>query len=604
MSKFVTTLEVENLKGIEFEKFYFYDTLSYDAAGAWGRVLVTGENGASKTSLKDALIFALTGLDGSGSTSAPHLLRNGSESLKVTIGLEGGLMFHRSLTQKGNGSIRVCKPYDQTVTASDFRKMMGYNEDLAMCAIIPGHLMSQSEDARRKLIIKATGTLFRKNLVAEFVGVPESWVTSKFGDIDEALPTVSKVYVMRLDLRKKLLAHEVDVKALEQIISQVPVEPEPLTEEFKSEEKAILAESSQMASYQKDMAHYFEKKSAHAALTVEFDKFKARKDQLLKDLGSLFDVSPVAVDWGEYDRVKGQVRSVDKPRELQKLPEADTCFTCGQIIGIGHRRKMDEERCRAETAYQIELMDVDNHNRALQIILSRLHETNKRAEKLNEEALRTNAHNKLTRKWISEELAHLKPPTIPLEPEMPQALVRKYSDDDLKKRAVTIEKHYKRLGVYESHCAEKDEALKQIDQARKELEELRTELYRYETFEQALRDMPVIEYIGRLKKFGIDLEGVEITRDVAYFDLKFKGTPYTSLSTGERLRVDLALCKKFHELLDKNPECKLPKVIFLDNADLCDWALTKYLDGYQFFSAHVAPWEPLKVTQGRNVTTC
>lgn len=51
--------------------------------------------------------------------------------------------------------------------------------------------------------------------------------------------------------------------------------------------------------------------------------------------------------------------------------------------------------------------------------------------------------------------------------------------------------------------------------------------------------------------------------------------------------VDLAISKKFHEICALIEHCKLPRVIFMDNADLIDWSYESMDKDFQMFVAFV-----------------
>jgi len=565
----ITALKIEGFKNVEFGHYKFFE----EGKGPLGlpmphnRIAVSGRNGSGKTTILEAIIFALTGFDLSGRPKPVQLIKRGSESLKTTLWF-GSDIVTRTLTRKGNGTFRIDHA-SGSVTQTAFRSYLGCDEDSVLAAVVPGFFMRQSDERRKRLISKSFEAMSKKTLVSQVEGVDMEWAVRAYGDLVESFPTASRVQSNRLEFDRNILRPA--EKALEDVtvILSEAVEEPCLDPSLAEMEKEYAEEEIKVAQYQRSILTYGEMKSLRLGIQAQNERVENRREMLLKAISEVC-ISPVPdVDWSEYEILKTKVLDYPKKPDSCKIPSEGRCHACGNVVGIDHRKTLVEKQARDLEMYNAEADRIEAENKPILEKMERLHSKLSGENSLRAQTVKRNEVSEVKKKQWEAELQTLQLISMPPQPPAPESPQRRFSEEDLKRNSRAIQSYYKQLGSFESKMGARERASKAYPEASRIFSEAKAEHGRMEAFEYAVKALPNLDFHARKKAFELPLFESEISEGEE-FDILFKGIPYDSLSSGEKMRVDLAICFKFHEALRGKGAWRLPAAVFFDNADLSD----------------------------------
>ena len=117
-----------------------------------GMVILTGKNGAGKTSVLDAIQMAL----GGGDTIPPKPIREGASKGKVEMDL-GDVIVTRTFTENGGGSLKIDAKVDGTTRAAIKSPQTWLNERIGKLSFDPLAFMRQDSKAQGETLRKLTG---------------------------------------------------------------------------------------------------------------------------------------------------------------------------------------------------------------------------------------------------------------------------------------------------------------------------------------------------------------------------------------------------------------------------------------------------------------
>lgn len=154
----ITTLQVKNFKNLPDDVYTFGDNN-----------IIRGRNGSGKSSIAEAVIFALYGRTKTGSSSSSDLINNDQESCVVAIEFDTGTTlvreesrFYGSKVQL-NGTVIDQKDLDEHIP----------NHKIFMSTFLIGYFFSIDESDQRELILSLTEEIDLKELFLEVTRKPE-----------------------------------------------------------------------------------------------------------------------------------------------------------------------------------------------------------------------------------------------------------------------------------------------------------------------------------------------------------------------------------------------------------------------------------------------
>lgn len=154
----ITTLQVKNFKNLPDDVYTFGDTN-----------IIRGQNGSGKSSIAEAVVFALYGRTKTGSSSSSDLINNDQETCVVAIEFDTGTTlvreesrFYGSKVQL-NGTVIDQKDLDEHIP----------NHKIFMSTFLIGYFFSIDESDQRELILSLTEEIDLKELFLEVTRKPE-----------------------------------------------------------------------------------------------------------------------------------------------------------------------------------------------------------------------------------------------------------------------------------------------------------------------------------------------------------------------------------------------------------------------------------------------
>jgi hypothetical protein len=543
------------------------------------RILLRGENGAGKSTVREGLIFALTGRDSSGGQCPIHLIARGENSLRVVLKTKSWTI-KRTLTLKKNSSLTLEKDNvpEFKVNNAELLEFLGVSleglgaplpPDIYMSAVIPGFFMSQTSARRFSMLSMVLPQFDRAAYVASLSGYSEQDVLYMCNNFSKGIPNYQNYVPYRLEQQRLKATMEGRADEIVRNITQEVLEPEkpaaimllPIAEKYLQDinEYTTLYQNHHTLKGQRDYA------------VMENSLRMRRKEDLEKKISELSVYEPlVDIDESRHKALQKELLPLPKNPSTVHLPTADRCPTCAQIVGSSLREQVAAENERAKKDYEGRLQSVAAHNDKIYNAIREEQTIIKKATDHNNEVRENNRTNFALQEALTEQLNQAvllpvpeiaPPPTRPMQPAiLIQHNIGPYKKDIATLRG-TIDNYNKNLGAYEKTLRDREKGKDELVTLSKDLEEMGPKILQREKFEHALRTLAQEEVMAQreslqLKNYRIDFtEGFDVIHE--------SGTPYECLSSGETLALDIALCMKFHKFLsNKIGWC------FVDDADL------------------------------------
>lgn len=564
-----------------------------------------GANRAGKSSVREALCFAFTGRDSSGGTVPTHLIRKGEQKASVRVSTPE-FQIERTLSVKKDSVIKIYRAGAEIgtqLTQTKLLELLGVNEDIILSAMIPGYFMRLSSDKRLKIFSSMTPAIDRTKFIADMCGLNPAWILETLGDLTKKVPPVSTVSSKRLEIERGKAALKERISSytgLKTLNSEMPV----LSSEEKDLISAVETYKEGMKSYAERLKTYSREKLLRDNICAENNKKEITRNELLDRLLEINqEPVPDEVDWSSFHNLRNKV--IPLPTEPKMInPTAlsgNYCTACGQAVSISYKDKVIEEQEKTRKSYETELEEVKLFNREILKEAEIVHRQLTEKEKIRSGIISHNANCVKLSADIERQLLMCTPISVPEEPSAPSSPSGSLSKDDIWRAEDILTRHQANLGYFQKVQERLQESRVDMENAAKEIERADSNIKALELVERALKDLPQKE--ASLKQSLMVLEDLPwavISVEDGFCVSDSIGVPYECMSSGQALRVDVALSCKFYEFLlalNLNAGLRFYPIMFVDNTDLADWSaeivFPEFLKCVVF--AYVEPGSPLKV---------
>lgn len=550
------------IKTMHFKNFKCHGdlTLSFND----GRNELVGANGSGKSSTADGLAFAYFGVDRFGNRNPQHLIKMGEDKTEITIDT-GKVKIFRSLTRKGSVNLKkIVGELSTTMNQTQLAELLG-DQDVFMSAMFSGYFMSQTPAKRKSILAAVTPQVDPYEVVLAKTGEN---VRSRY-DLSKK-STLSTISSDRLEISRKIE----QLKGAISVISEDVVVPEkPVLEMGVQTRIDTLLDS------KRKWSDYIKAQEQHKVASASLEKLRAKKieaqsaideatssiETYQAQISSLFELKDYSSEIAELRK-----KIPEKPSKptLQKEVDFETCPTCGTKVS----RKMAEAVTAANkklmSDYEEQVVEWQKKSDEINASISKLSEQqrnevseyNKIADKNREAESRIREQEtRITRarEFLKTEEHAL--PEIPSRPDISQEEI----ESELLKLNAEVDDFKAKKAVYDNALKQMESQDAKASKMREQLPELEGHFSSLQKIEDVVKELPNI--IMEMNKNVLDINGLEVKFENGEIFIERGGIPYTALSTGQRMHVDILLAKKINSLMGRPVN-----ILFVDDADLMD----------------------------------
>lgn len=569
-------VKLTNFRGLDGR----YDFQNPEDGDASPRVQLRGQNGARKTTIREAIAFAFTGRDSLGTARPAHVITLGEEECEVEVMTRKGTIIKRALPRKGGGTLQMAMPGGplQSLSQTDFEAML-CPADVFLSVFVPGYLLGHLNKNRQAAVLSyILPPVDRRATLARILGVP----AEETMDLDfSRRPDLLKKDVMEernlLDFNVARLRGE-ENSILQQLDSRPP-EPMP------PPELALVGLQEQLqrewAQYESESVRYRNHLHDIRIKREENERIIRQRASAEAELARLREI-PLPARPEPFTLEKPE-----KPAEpfFQNEEERDRCPACGQAVGLKHREMVRAQNEKTLATYS-EAREAWNMRRKDWERLKAEHSAMVWAyEKQEKEIGAANEKVQARRAQLDWALrTRLVPHTIPEnEPLPPKKPAEEFSTERYLEMRRIVEGYHRALGAFESWQEIKRTGEARLRELSETIASMEAKIQRLRALGEALRVLPNYELMEQRAHLALP-DGYELRVEEGVELFNAHGCPYELLSRGERMHADFQVSLKVNALLRRKVA-----MIFLDDFDLADWSelLKEAPDTVQIFTAHV-----------------
>jgi chromosome segregation ATPase len=514
--------------------------------------ILTGKNGVGKSAIKDAILFLLFNRTADGSLAdSSKFISYGQPKCEVEATFDNGMIIRRERTEKSTRITHLDDSQsmeDSGITQRELESMVP-SFQIFNTVFNVGSFMMLDDKEKRDIILSFTNPVDRMAIYNQSGGKPE-WIERYKLNIEDCKAT----HKMLLHNRK-LISDDITSCLGQLSILSEPIEiPKATKEDVSSKISDLEVAVKEYAKYEKDKAVFIRDKRAAESQEAINQDAKKTIDELAKKI--------TAAKMPSRDVANGLQNEISnlqaKIRHYELLPKEALCPSCDQTIPDTHRHLVGEEITKAKTE--------------LGTLTSLLADE---MEKYNNAISAVTTDNELIQKMTREE-ARIRKVIHPKDiVEVPKPNTKLFEELREMQGAFVAEKQYieKLMADEVARQTRFDSITNKIGKAKSIIKDLDVLLPIFSpggitSVEMRVKVVPVNNVLSKyLRKSEIKLQellknGLD-TKEV--FDIRVDGREYKRLSTGERLKTDIAISEMLDELSGYQVGMK-----FVDNGESID----------------------------------
>lgn len=514
--------------------------------------LLIGKNGVGKSAIKDAILFLLFNRTADGSLAdSSKFIAYGSPKCEVEATFDNGMIIRRERTEKSTRITHLDNSQsmeDSGITQRELESMVP-SFQIFNAVFNVGSFMTLDDKEKRDLILSFTSPVDKMSIYLQAGGKKELIERYKL-NLDDCKST----HKMLLHNRK-LLSDDITLNLGQLSILAEPIAIPEATKKDVSNEILELEEAVKAYSkYEKDKAVFVrDQRAAESQDIINQDAEKTITELTAQITMAKVPSREVA------NGIQNEIKNLqDKIKHYELLPEEAVCPSCDQTIPDTHRHLVGEEIAKAKATIATLSASLADE-----------------MEKFNDDMLASEKDNELIRK-IEQEKAKIRKVVHPKEiTEVAKPNIKHFDELRAEQSAFISEKQYiEKIQADEVARETRFESVtKKIEKTRFVIKDLDILIPIFSpggitSIEMRVKIVPVNTVLNKyllrseiilqeLLKNGLD------TKEV--FNIKVDGQDYKKLSTGERLKVDIAISEMLDELSGYQVGMK-----FVDNGESID----------------------------------
>ena len=514
--------------------------------------LLIGKNGAGKSAIKDAIIFLLYNrtADGSLSDSSKFIAYN-QPKCEVEAEFDNGMIIRRERTEKTTRITHIDNSQsleDSTITQRELESMIP-SFQIFNCVFNVGSFMSLDDKEKRDIVLSFTKPVDKKAIYIQLGGKDE-WIERYKLNIDDCKFT----HKMLLH-NKKLLVDDVTMSLGKVSVLSQPIDiPEPEKEDVSDKIAELESSIKEFNKFEKDKAVYIRDKRAAENQEVLNEESKKKIETLKESI-----TGKVRPSQERRHSLQNEISRLEmKVIKYAKFPNEALCPSCEQVIPDTHRHLVSEEVEHAKEKIAKLKNEISEEIKKIDLL--------EKEYQSEQDTIRSIEVLESSIKEVSypKEIAVVSKPNVKLFDELKKQQTEYLAEQQYIKRLQSDE--IERQNSFQS-LMDKIEKSKAVI---KDIEvlipifshigmpsmEMKIKVVSVNTILQKYIPKSQIETLELLKN-GMD------TREV--FDIRINGKEYKKLSTGERLKTDIAISETLDELSGFQVGMK-----FVDNGECID----------------------------------
>jgi len=559
-------LQLEGFKTLTNHTLNFYPHKNF----------IKGANGIGKSSVADAFAFLYCGTDRFGNQNPQHLINKEMDKLKLVGSTDSLVEISRTLTNKGSSTLKITKNgVSNVLNQQKLSEMLG-TPNVFLSAIMPGYFMSLSTEKRKDVLKEILPDVDPYAIVLEKTGVN---ISGKY-DLSKK-KGLSEITQDRRTNEISLSRIEGQIESL--LSTTLPPEPqiEPSNYQTVDEQESLSAQWSTYTTnrdkYNTAVARLEQAKIAQSQIEL---KRKDWKNEL--SMISFMPVPNVNDVTTEISRLISTKEIVPQKPQLQdEFTGAEKCPTCGTEVSRKMKETIRAANEKAMATWEQEVVRIKSHNTEIDAKVSDLQKQQQLEETERRKVEKENSVRQARVDFLQTSLDSVVSSDIPVEyselPPLPSPPTVASNTAILVEAKRKIKEFDNAKAIYDHAKEQMKKADDKVTELKKEVVSLTTAIESLQKIEEVVKNLPntiLSIHQDAFKIEGIDLEFVE-----GEVRISWNGVPYTALSTGQRMRVDLKLSSKINSLMKKPVN-----IVFVDDADLMD----EYPEYHgQIFLAHV-----------------
>jgi len=554
----ITRIYVKNFRGITERTFNFKN----------GASAIQGPNEAGKTTIKEAIVFGLFGVDSYATKNPNHLIQDTATQTTVVIETDKAVFERRKKTGAPSDVKfnRLGHP-QVSMTQTELTAMLGMEVEEFLSMFNVGYFMRLPEDKQKVVLAKT----FQVDRASVFANMVPGYVLPKAVDLNNLKASITFCEKERRALNNSIQSLQGSLNTSREQLTRIEgMVGAQYTPEDEAKLNSLSACEELSAQYERDLTRYNHLTTEVTRKEEELKSIDAELKTLNLQLSAL-----VAVTMPDAEKLKEIENDNQKKADAilnKKLPkpqftalrvvDEDNCNRCGQRVIESVKARMKADADQALITFNNLEREVVTTNMALDDQLKSLSDelTKVRSQfssRVSEFNRYSDQKNLLTSKIEAnvKRMRAVQIPNLTGAPEKPQF------PDGWKE---TLQNLRTARHAYTSVKSEKTLLTSKIEQLEKEIAEKSEQHRKISVLEETLKKLPDAELMAlshQLVVPGLNIKpkegGIEV-RDT-------RGIPYQSLSDGRKMKADLALSALF-----QSKHKRAPHFYFVDNADLVD----------------------------------